>query len=408
MARCLAPLFIGLVHATNPFHASPPTCPAPIHTNTDVADAQNCAALPNGVSNVDLTACCSACSGQPDCVGFVYDPSGRHCWPLASYSRLVSASDRTYGGGAPSPSPSPTPPVPPPADWAARVAARDMVWTPNDSHVKANNMPMIGNGFIATQVMSSSIFTAGIFSGYLTKDPSHRARLPATAAIAAPGASGPAALDVREATYFRRSFLDPSPAGSCTLASAASCSNAPARITIEQRWYAHRSRPAVMVHEVQVLPGPGVAAVIGGGGGGGAAPFAMLLLVNDAGGPSSDLALAPAAPAPPGATLLCGPTRVAETNTSGLQTLCVATTDLPSGPLPVDTADPTATHTLLTVIRTSVETSVGDLPGAVAAEYAAAAAAAAGGTLRGSTWRNGRPRCGPQALKLTARTWRSR
>ena len=151
---------------------------------------------------------------------------------------------------------------PPPPDWAPKILARDMLFTPDDTGIPASHMPMIGNGFLATQISSDSIFIAGVFSGYLTKDPSHRARLPATASIAAPGAIvGPAALDVREATYFRRSYLDPSPPGACTPASPASCSNAPGRITIEQRWYAHRSRPAVMVMEVQVLPAqPGGAA----------------------------------------------------------------------------------------------------------------------------------------------------
>jgi hypothetical protein len=274
----------------------------------------------------------------------------------------------------------------PPADWAAKVDAHDMLWTPDDSAVSANNMPMIGNGFLASQVMSDSIYTAGLFNGYLTKDPSHRARLPATFAIKAPGATkGPAALDVREATYFRRSFLDPSPTGACTLASKVSCSNAAARITVEQRWYAHRSRPAVTVHEVQVLPGPGTAAVRGQQrGADGDAPFAMLLLENSPGKPSDDLVLSPASPAPAGATLLCGATKVSETKTSGLQQLCMATTSLPAGgqPLPVDAAAPTATHTLLTVVRTSIETPAGGIQDAVNAEYAAAAAAAANGTLR--------------------------
>jgi len=366
-----------LLAASASARAAPPSCPAPLAPNSDVKDPVRCAALPNGLTAADASACCAACAAQPDCVGFVFDTGAGHsCWPLASYSSVVPASDRTYGGGPP------PPPPPPPADWAPKIAARDMAYAPNDAAIDPNNMPMIGNGFLATQVMSSSIFTAGLFSGYLTKDPSHRARLPATAAIAAPGTPGPAALDVREATYFRRSFLDPSPPGACTLASAASCSNAPARITIEQRWYAHRARPAVMVHEVQVLPGPGVAAGARAAAAA-SAPFAMLLLKNAPGAPSGDLALAPAAPAPPGASLLCGATRVAETNTSGLQQLCVAATELPAGPLPVDAAAPTAVHTLLTVVRTSIETPAAALPGAVLAEFAAAAAAAAGGTLRG-------------------------
>ena len=365
-------MYTALLLLALPALSTATTC-APQLPQTDVQDPVRCGAYPNGLITANTQACCAACDAAADCRGWVFD--GKYCYPLAAYSALVPhTANRVFGGALPTP---PPPPGPPPPDWAAKVAARDMLYTPSDTAVNPSHMPMVGNGFLATQVMSASIFVAGIFSGYLTKDPSHRARLPATAAIAAPGLPGPAALDIREATYFRRSFLDPSPAGTCTLASTTSCSNAPARITIEQRWYAHRSRPAVMVHEVQVLPGPGTSAALTG-----AAPFAMLLLVNNPGGSTSDLALAPASPAPPGATLLCGSTRVAETNTSGLQALCIATTALPSGPLPIDAAAPTATHTLLTVVRTSVETAVGDLPGAAGAEYAAAAGAAAGGTLR--------------------------
>ena len=82
--------------------------------------------------------------------------------------------------------------------------------------------------------------------------------LVAAAAVAAPGIPGPAALDVREATYFRRSYIDPSPPGACTNATTHSCSNAAARLWVEQRWYAHRSIPSLLVMEVQARMGGGL------------------------------------------------------------------------------------------------------------------------------------------------------
>jgi len=343
----------------------------------DATGPVRCAALPDGLPNTTAAACCAACNAQPDCVAYVVDTGrGGTCWPLAAYAGTAPAGERTFGG-APSP-PPPPPPPPPPADWAAKVLARDMLYAPTDAGVNPSHMPMIGNGFLATQISSDSVYVAGVFNGYLTRDPSHRARLPATAAVAPPGAPGPAALDMREATYFRRSFLDPSPPGACTDAAAASCSNAPGRITVEQRWYAHRARPAVMVMEVQVLDGGGARAA----GARAAAPFAMLLLRNAPGAASADVALAPAPGAPPGAELQCGATRVGETNASGVQSVCVLTTALPAAPLRVDAAAPHATFTFLTVVRTSIETAAAALPAAAAADYAAAAAAAAAGALR--------------------------
>ena len=230
----------------------PPDCSAPIHANTDVVNPVRSLKYPDGLSSSTINDCCAACDGASDCLGYVYAPNEKYCYPLSGYDGIVGGvSDREFGGAPPAP---PPPPSPPPADWAARVAAHDMLYSPSDISLNPSHFPEIGNGFLAMQVMNPAIFVAGLFNGYLTKDPSHRARLPATNAIKAPGTPGPAALDIREATYYRRSSLSPSPPGTCTAAALTSCSNAPANITIEQRWYAHRSRPSVLIHEVQILP----------------------------------------------------------------------------------------------------------------------------------------------------------
>ena len=260
-----------------------------------------------------------------------------------------------------------------------------MLYASTDVSVNPNSMPMIGNGFIATQVSSNSMWVAGIFNGYLTSDPSHRARLPATAAVEAPGVPGPAALDVREATYYRRSYLDPSPPGACTADSKVSCSNAPARIWIEQRWYAHRAIPSLLVMEVQVLPAeatrPHARASAAPAAAPSSAPYAMLALVNSPGGASADIAFAPVPVAPDAPfSIVNGSTKVAETNTSGLFGVAVLTSTLP--PVLAVSADaPAATFAFMTVVRTTVETAAAELATAVQTDFATAAALAANGTL---------------------------
>lgn len=107
----------------------------------------------------------------------------------------------------------------------------------------------------------------------------------------------------------------------------------------------------------------------------------MLALTNHPGGDSNDLTLTPSPSAPQGTSLLCGSTRVAESNSSDLQGLCILTTILPPvATVPADT--PHATLTFLTVIRTTVETAGGEgLVAAAVADYEDALLVAGGGGL---------------------------
>ena len=385
--------------------ASGSSCKNLTTTNTqDWAATTRSAAFPDGAPGLDLPGCLALCCATGDCALFAFldggsgKPADNSCWPLSGAAGLGPASNPRHFIGLP----PPAPPVPPPASWAPRIAAGDMLYAGEDASVPPSQLPMLGNGLLATQVMSDSIWLSGVFNGYLTQAPSHRARVPATNAVAAPGVQSGAALDVREATYFRRSYIDPSPPGACTAAATQSCSNAPARIVVEQRWYAHRALPSLLVMEVQVLPPDGSGGGGGGGdtdraggggdtdraGGGGDAPqpFAMLRLVNSPGAPSADLRLSPVAlPAGLPYSAVNGSTLVAETNSSGLQALCVLTTDLPaSGALPVSAGDPYATAFFFTIVRTSIETAPAQLVAAVQADHAQAAALAAQGALRSS------------------------
>ena len=340
-----------------------------------VASPEACQALCAARAGCDLYSFCPTL-GAGGC------PVAGGCWyyPLRELPNCEKNQASWTSGWRPAP--SPPPPVPPPAAWLPRIAAGDMLYAARDDDVLPEHMPMVGNGFLATQVSSTDVWVSGLFNGYQTVGPSHRARVPSTIAVAAPGQPGPAALDVREATYYRRSYLDPSPPGTCTAASTASCSNAPARIWIEQRLYAHRAIPSLLVMEVQVVPdaadaAPAAAAAAAAQ----AAPFAMLALSNKAGGPSADVGFAPV-PLPPDApyTIVNGSTHIAESNTSGLQAVALLTSLLPAV-LAVPAADPHATFAFLTVARTSIETPPGGLVAAVQADFATAAALAAAGTL---------------------------
>lgn len=104
-------------------------------------------------------------------------------------------------------------------------------------------MPEIANGYVGTIQGSDAIFAGGLFNGDATGKfghASHRARIPAYKVSILTGSGGaPAedpsgsALDVQRATYFHRSAVGD--------------------LLVEQRWYAHASRPSVLVHEVELV-----------------------------------------------------------------------------------------------------------------------------------------------------------
>ena len=341
-------------------------------------------AYPNGVAGLNLTACQDLCCATPDCVFFAFlaaTPST--CWPLSAATSLIPNADPRHWIGAP-PQPPPPPPIPTPAPWVPRIADGDMLYAPTDATVPLDLHPMIGNGVLSTQIMSSAVYCAGIFSGGSIADPaeevSHRARIPAFHAVSAPGVPGPAALDVRRATYYRRSYVDPSPPGACQSWSNETCSNAAQRLWVEQRWYAHRALPSLMVMEVQVLPDDTAPAPRASGD-----PLAMLLLANDDGGPSGEISFSPF-PLPPGVpyAAVAGATNVPETVNSTTFNVAVLTTRLPpNNVLPFFALGDTVA--LLAVVRTSLDVGGGGAPvalvAAAEADYATAVAEMGAGTL---------------------------
>jgi hypothetical protein len=155
--------------------------------------------------------------------------------------------------------PPPPPPPPVPADWAARVADGRMLYTHDDAkdvpHTRGGGgttywgwHASVANGVLGTIVDSGTLFIAGTFNGpdlsttheyaanfsaagarpHLAKVPSHMAVRITNGTVVA------CAIDLERGIYLRRSV---------TAAGA----------LIEQRWYAHRTRKALLVMELELL-----------------------------------------------------------------------------------------------------------------------------------------------------------
>ena len=228
-----------------------------------------------------------------------------------------------------------------------------------------------------------------------------RARLPAglgAFAVSAPGdAQSDAALDLRQAIYFRRSTLAPAPAGgaagTCSAASASSCTTSPVRVTIEQRWFAHRTLPSVLVMEVEVLaPKTAPTADAAASFGRTCSTFLKLSQAENAARNSSDINFTASASSDRGVRVSLGWTQVAET--TNLTQVGILSSDLTSstgsfvngewqrGPATLWEMTPGTTRTFLTVVRTSLETPSAGLPAALRTDYQSALALAANGTLQ--------------------------
>lgn len=204
----------------------------------------------------------------------------------------------------------PPPDFPLPSSWTPRIESMNMFYTWNDSTVEMvrttdnttgicigifwvslslltddeqNKMPMIGNGFLGGIIGGDGFYVSGVFSGLSDKTPSQRARFPATLNVGPPGKNGHCALDVARATYFRRSYIEPS-SDVCNLLSNKTCTNSDGIVWIEQRWYAHQVLEHIMVMEIEVLKNQSEESSQDE-----SKPFAVLMLENNSGGPSNTL-----------------------------------------------------------------------------------------------------------------------
>jgi protein-glucosylgalactosylhydroxylysine glucosidase len=285
-----------------------------------------------------------------------------------------------------------------PASWLPRIAASNFLYAKDDATVNQNALPILANGFLATQFMSNSVYASLIYNGYLTEGPSHAARIPASLAVSIQGATPcDGGLDLANATFYRRSYIDPSPAGSCTLDSTVTCSNAASRVYVEQRFYAHRLLSSVLVNEVEILTSDTVERDYGiraapSTHAGSNDPLVMLQLTNNYCESNCVEDITFGAIALPDSFpfwILNGSTNIAETNTSGLQAVTVLASWLGSpnssdhsSLLAIYGAGQTTVH--LNVIRTSVETNSSDLISAVIDDFNNAVLYVNNGTLLSS------------------------
>lgn len=140
----------------------------------------------------------------------------------------------------------PPPPHKVPDDWLAAYRHGDLLYTTDEAGVKYR--PEVGNGFVASVVGSDKLFVAGVFNGHAL-DPSHRAEVPAPLALALDGQVTGAALDIRGGNYRRQYSIN-------------------AQATAQLRFYAHRSRPSLLVADLSVDSnlGSSVTVQISGGG----------------------------------------------------------------------------------------------------------------------------------------------
>lgn len=98
--------------------------------------------------------------------------------------------------------------------------------------------PSVGNGYLATTVYSDTVYVSGIFNGRGTKTPSHRARIPSTAAIVVRSNLTSNATDelfslnVEQGVFYHHLVVE--------------------NFTLEQRIYAHRVHQQLLVTEISL------------------------------------------------------------------------------------------------------------------------------------------------------------
>ena len=157
--------------------------------------------------------------------------------------------------------------APMPADWLPRCLAANIFVAPADNSTELQ--PEIANGYIGTILHSGTVYAGGFFNGDAVGKlgpATHRAGIPhyeialhIDEAVRDETSTG-RALDVERAVFYERS-------------------RTVGGVAIEQRWYAHATRPSLLVHEVDLVNEAGAAS----------ASVAFTTAV----GSSADLALAP-------------------------------------------------------------------------------------------------------------------
>ena len=304
-------------------------------------------------------------------------------------------------GEDPSPSPPQPPPDPatrqPPVEWMAAIAQSDKLWAFNESSIptlgryQESVLPLLGNGMVGWQIGDPNLYVSGVFNGQSSAGmnrATQRAAVPAglgAFAVDAPGsAQSDAALDMREAVYYRRSTLPPSTG--CSASSISSCTTSPVEVTVEQRWYAHQTLPSALVMEVAVLSSTNGSARPDAS----STTYLKVARSSYAAVNSTDINFTAHHTTVSGARMSVGWTQIAETPSrdsplhSNLTQVGVLSSDVenPSTSGGLWAFMPGHVKAFLTIVRTSLETKPGQLDEELEADFNTAQAMATNGTLQ--------------------------
>ena len=211
--------------------------------------------------------CCAMCQARPDCAAAVWNAgSDRWCnlkWSAAEHKQSKAGEQLVQlrpPGPPPAPTPAPSAPTqpvkPPPAsqpDWVARYRAGHLLYAdaaavaaPLQQHI----MPEVANGYLGVQahgrssVVGDYLMVGGVYNGRADSGdreldgPSHRAMipsfLPSVVGATAAQAAADTALDMERAAFIARGTV------------------AGGRVAVEQRLYAHWTRPHLLVQEFRL------------------------------------------------------------------------------------------------------------------------------------------------------------
>ena len=218
---------------------------------------------------------------------------------------------------APPPSPPPTRPQPPPSsqpDWGARYRAAHLLYAdaaavaePKQQHL----MPEVGNGFVAAKAhgrpskLGDYLMVGGVYNGRADSGdkeldgPSHRAQipsfLPSVEGASAATASAHTALDMERAAFITRGTVG-------------------SGVAVEQRLYAHWTRPHLLVQEFHLASSaPGEVSFT--------APKDEALWSS-----GIDFSGTTLSPPKPGLRIVTGSTRISETATSNTTLVAMVST----------------------------------------------------------------------------------
>jgi len=132
-----------------------------------------------------------------------------------------------------------------PTDWLPGCEAASLFYSPGTVSQARDTilMPEIANGYLGTIQGSDTIYAGGLFDGDATGKfgpASHRARIPAYRVTLSAGAgrgvdAAGSALDIERAVFLQRSRVG--------------------GVAAEERWFAHATRPSLLVHEVELTNG---------------------------------------------------------------------------------------------------------------------------------------------------------